>query len=44
MDRATRLELVKTVEALQEKLNRYEAKLRGIFFYLEIFLTCLNFL
>jgi hypothetical protein len=27
MDRATRSELVKTVEALQEKLNRYEAKL-----------------
>jgi len=29
MDRATRSELVKTVEAQQEKLNRYEAKLRG---------------
>ena len=30
MDRATRSELVKTVEALQEKLNRYEAKLRDV--------------
>lgn len=31
MDRATRSELVKTVEAQKEKLQKYEAKLRGKF-------------
>ena len=35
MDRATRSELVKTVDAQKEKLQKYETKLRGnLYFYL----------
>ena len=33
MDRSSRSELLKTVEAQQEKIKKYEGKLRGMLFH-----------